>query len=156
MNVERIRGYLLGLPHVLETAQWGGLVFWVGDKAIGGKMFCLVNLEAGELPISYAAGPERMAELLELEGIRPAPYMARIHWVAAERWDVFRMSEWERELEAARAITHAKMTPKLRATLELPKSELKKLVAARRKVLAAKAAEKAKSKPSLPVTRPPV
>lgn len=38
MDVERIRGFLLELPHVVETMQWGAnLVFWVGDKAIGEK-----------------------------------------------------------------------------------------------------------------------
>ena len=36
------REFLLQLPHVVETMQWGAnLVFWVGDKAIGGKMFAL-------------------------------------------------------------------------------------------------------------------
>ena len=40
MDAERVREYLLQLPHVVETMQWGAnLVFWVGDKAIGGKMF---------------------------------------------------------------------------------------------------------------------
>ena len=35
MDSERLRAYLLTLPHVVETMQWGAnLVFWVGDKAI--------------------------------------------------------------------------------------------------------------------------
>ena len=46
MDAERLRAYLLILPHVAETMQWGAnLVFWAGDKAIGGKMFALVNLD---------------------------------------------------------------------------------------------------------------
>ena len=46
MDAERLRAYLLALPHVVETMQWGAnLVFWVGDKAIGGKMFALINLD---------------------------------------------------------------------------------------------------------------
>ena len=99
IDAERIRSYLLTLPHAVETMQWGAnLVFWVGDKAIGGKMFALVNLDAdGKAVISYSAGPERYSELLEVEGIIPAPYMARIYWVAVERWDVFRLTEWEQE-----------------------------------------------------------
>ena len=146
-----LRKFLLGLPHVVETAQWGGLVFWVGDKAIGGKMFVMLNPESGAwemkgLPISFPAGQERMAELLELDGLVPAPYMARIFWVAAERWDVFRMSEWERELSAAHALTFEKLPPKVKAALALPKSELKRLVTDRRKVLAEKAAVKKASK----------
>ncbi len=47
MDAERVRAFLLTLPHVAETLQWGdNLVFWVGDKSIGGKMFALVNLSA--------------------------------------------------------------------------------------------------------------
>lgn len=146
MDAERIRAYLLSLPHVVETMQWGAnLVFWVGDKAIGGKMFALVNLDDDQhrQVISYSAGPERYSELLEIEGIFPAPYMARIHWVAAERWSVFRPSEWEQQLAAAHEITTARLPPKTRAALALPAKEQKRLIAERRRQLAAK--EKAKS-----------
>jgi predicted DNA-binding protein (MmcQ/YjbR family) len=144
MNAEAMREFLLKLPHVVETAQWGGIVFWVGDKAIGGKMFAMVNTEDGELPISYPAGQERMAELLEIPGVLPAPYLAKAYWVAAERWDVFRTSEWESELRAAHAITFAKLPAKTKMNLALPAAELKKVVAERRKLLAEK--EKKKSK----------
>jgi predicted DNA-binding protein (MmcQ/YjbR family) len=89
MDAEQIREFLLKLPHVEETMQWGAnLVFWVGDKAIGGRMFALVNLdEDGNGVISFHAGQERYTELLENDGVIPAPYMARIFWVALTRWD---------------------------------------------------------------------
>jgi predicted DNA-binding protein (MmcQ/YjbR family) len=97
MDAERARAFLLTLPHVLETEQWGhNLVFWVGDKAIGGKMLALVDLDSGTHgKISYSAGAERFAELVEIEGLYPAPYFARIYWIAASRWDVFRDTEWQ-------------------------------------------------------------
>ena len=138
MDVEKARTFLLGLPHAVETMQWGdNLVFWVGDKAIGGKMFCLLNLDAGAHGVvSYSAGPERFAELVELEGIVPAPYMARIHWVAAERWDVLRNAEWESELRAAHAITLGKLPEKVLDVLALPERVRANVVAERRKVLA--------------------
>jgi predicted DNA-binding protein (MmcQ/YjbR family) len=150
MDVERARGFLLGLPHVVETMQWGdNLVFWVGDKAIGGKMFCLLNLDAGAHGVvSYSAGPERFAEMVEQEGIVPAPYMARIHWVAVDRWDVLRNAEWESELRAAHEITLAKLPKGVRAVLDLPERARGKLIVERRKVLAErkKAGEAKKSK----------
>ena len=68
--------------------------------------------------------------------------MARVHWVAAERWDVFRNAEWEAELRAAYALTLAKLAPKTRRLLELPKAELKRAVAERKRVLAAREASK--------------
>jgi len=141
MDAERIRAFLLSLPHVVETMQWGAnLVFWVGDKAIGGKMFALINLDDDQnrQVISYSAGPARYAELLEFDGIFPAPYMARIHWIAAQRWSVFRAPEWEQQLRAAYALTFAKLPPKTRAALALPKGQQKKLIAERRKLLAAR------------------
>jgi predicted DNA-binding protein (MmcQ/YjbR family) len=143
MNIERLRAYLLTLPHVAETMQWGAnLVFWVGDKAIGGKMFALIDLDEPPAPsadkphriLSYAAGPTRYAELLEREGLVPAPYMARIHWVAAERWDVFSDAEWQRELRAAHDLIYAKLPKKVRTTLDLPATQQRRLIAeARRK-----------------------
>ena len=149
MDIERIRSYLLSLPHVLETAQWGGLVFWVGDKAIGGKMFAMMRLDQDESlersekarVISYLVGPERYPELLEVDGIFPAPYVARIFWVAVSGWNVFRKAEWERELSAAHALTLAKLPPKVRAALGLPAAEQKRLIAERRKLQAAKTAK---------------
>jgi predicted DNA-binding protein (MmcQ/YjbR family) len=148
MDAERIRAFLLTLPHAVDTMQWGAnLVFWVGDKAIGGKMFALVNLDAdGKALISYSAGPERYSELLETEGIVPAPYMARIYWVAIERWNVFRMPEWEQELRAAHTLTFNKLPPGVRAALALPATQQKRLIAERRKLLAAKAAAKSANK----------
>ena len=141
MDVERIRAFLLGLPHVVETAQFGGLVYWIGDKAIGGKMFAWVKLEqdsSRQRVISYPAGPELFAELLEIDGIFPAPYVARIHWVAAERWSIFRSAEWEQELRAAHDLTLAKLPPKTRTILTMPKTKQRQLIGERRKILAAR------------------
>jgi predicted DNA-binding protein (MmcQ/YjbR family) len=146
MDAERLRAFLLKLPHAVETMQWGAnLVFWVGDKAIGGKMFALVNLDNdGRALISYAAGPERYAELLEIDGIIPAPYMARIYWVAVERWNVFRPTEWEQELAAAHALTFNKLPPRTRAVLAMPAKEQKQLLKERKQLLAQRAREKAR------------
>jgi predicted DNA-binding protein (MmcQ/YjbR family) len=137
MDAEKVRAMLLKLPHVAETMQWGAnLVFWVGDKVIGGKMFAVVDLDGKGGPvISYAAGPERFAELLENDGVTPAPYLARAYWVAVERWDVFKTSEWKSELEAAHAIIHAKLPKRTRDVLAMPNS--KQMIAARKKKLAA-------------------
>jgi predicted DNA-binding protein (MmcQ/YjbR family) len=65
----------------------------------------------------------------------PAPYLARAHWVAVERWDVFRSAEWKSELEAAHALIYAKLPKRTRDVLAMP--DAKKLIAARKKKLAA-------------------
>jgi predicted DNA-binding protein (MmcQ/YjbR family) len=144
MDVERAREFLLGLPHVVETQQWGdNIVLWVGDKAVGGKMFCLIDLQGDRHGVvSFAAGAERFAELVECEGLRPAPYLARIFWVSAEGWGVLRNGEWEEVFRAAHAMTLAKLPKKVMAVLEMPERERKRVVAERRRVLAEKAAAK--------------
>jgi predicted DNA-binding protein (MmcQ/YjbR family) len=134
MDAEKLREYLLRLPHVVETMQWGAnLVFWVGDKAIGGKMFALVNLEDdGKAILSFAAGPERYAELLENEGVIPAPYFARIHWVAVEHWGVFPARELQDLLASARGLVYDKLPKKTKEALALPPTAQKKLIRERR------------------------
>jgi len=137
MNVELLRAFLLGLPHVEETMQWGdNLVFWVGDKAIGGKMFALANLSPDSRGVlSFAAGPERYAELLEIEGVFPAPYMARIYWVAIERYDAFTSNKLKDHLRNAHALTYNKLPKRVKDVLALPAAERKRLIAERRKLL---------------------
>jgi len=135
MDAETLRAYLLSLPDVVETMQWGdNLVFWVADKAIGGKMFALASLEPDHgAVLSFAAGPERFAELVEREGLFPAPYLARAHWVAMERWTTLPVRELKELLAQARELVHAKLPKRTKDVLALPAGEKKKLIAARRK-----------------------
>ena len=88
--------------------------------------------------LSFAASPERYAELLELDGLFPAPYAARNHWVAAEHWQVFRDPEWHEQLRNAHAVIYAKLPPRTKAVLEMPAAAQKRLIAERRELLAAK------------------
>ena len=140
MDAEQVREYLLQLPYVAETMQWGAnLVFWVGDKAIGGKMFALLNLDDDQQGVlSFAAGPERYAELLEAEGVYPAPYLARAHWVAIRHWGVLRSSELEELLKSGHGLVYAKLPKKTRDVLAMPPAAQRKLLKERKKSLAAR------------------
>jgi predicted DNA-binding protein (MmcQ/YjbR family) len=144
MDAERMRGFLRSFPNVVDNMQWGeSLVFWVGDKAIGGKMFAVVNLNSERQVISYAAGPEHFAEMVEVEGVVPAPYLARAFWVSVARWDVLRTTEWEQELRAAYALIFDKLPARTKAVLAMPAAQQKRVIAERKKLLAARAAAKA-------------
>lgn len=134
MDAENLRAYLLSLPDVVETMQWGdNLVYWVGDKAIGGKMFAIVNLGAPDQVASFAAGPERFADLVERDGVFPAPYLARAHWVAVERWTTLPAQELKELMAQARALTFEKLPKRTKDALAMPAGEKKKLIAASRK-----------------------
>jgi predicted DNA-binding protein (MmcQ/YjbR family) len=144
MDPESVREYLLQLPHVVETMQWGAnLVFWVGDKAIGGKMFALLNLDDDQKGVlSFAAGPERYVELLETEGVLPAPYLARAHWVAIRHWGIFRRSELEELLVHGRGLVYNKLPKRTKDVLAMPAVAQRRVLADRRKLLAAQKASR--------------
>jgi predicted DNA-binding protein (MmcQ/YjbR family) len=141
VDAERLREYVLCLPYVVETMQWGAnLVYWVGDKAIGGKMFALANLDEDHKGVlSFAAGPDRYAELLETDGVFPAPYLARAHWVAIEHWGVFRSGELEELLESGRRVIYDKLPKRTRDVLAMPAAAQRKLLRDRKKLLASRA-----------------
>jgi len=148
MDAERAREFLRKLPFVEETMQWGeNLVFWAGDKAVGGKMFAVLNLDAdGRAVISFAAGPERFHELLENDGVFPAPYLARLHWVSMQHWNGIPGKELEILLRAAHGMTYEKLPQKTKDILALPPADFHKLLTARRKLLAEKAQQEAAAK----------
>jgi predicted DNA-binding protein (MmcQ/YjbR family) len=141
MDNERIREFCLSLPHVTEAIGWGHhLVFWVGDKAIGGKMFALIHLDdAGTGVVWFHCGAERYSELLETEGIVPAPYMAKAHWVTVMQWDVLRSRVWEDELRNGHSLIYEKLPRKTQVILALPEKERAKLIRERNRLLAEKA-----------------
>lgn len=119
MDAESLRAFLLTLPHVAETMQWGdNLVFWTANKSQGGKMFAVLVLDSPRAVLSFAAGPERFAELIEREGIFPAPYLARAHWVALERWDALPAAELKSLLRDARDLVYAKLPARTRSRIE--------------------------------------
>lgn len=79
-HIDWLREFCLSLPHTTERIQWQhDLLFCVGQK-----MFCVANLEPALSPgrFAFKCTPEKFAELIEIEGIVPAPYMARNHWIS--------------------------------------------------------------------------
>ena len=146
MDNEHIRSICLALPHTAETLNWGQvLVYWVGEREIGGKMFAITDLDGigldskGNFVLSFHCGAERYHELLEKEGICPAPHLARAYWVALERWDALRPREIEDELARAHALIFEKLPKRTKAALAMPDKERAKLIRERKKLLAARA-----------------
>jgi predicted DNA-binding protein (MmcQ/YjbR family) len=140
MDNERVRSFCLSLPHVAETFAWGHhAVYWVGERDLGGKMFALTDLDgSGEGVLTFHCGMERFHELLERDGIRPAPYSARNFWVMLERWDALRPREIEDELRRAHALIYAKLPARTKTILALPVKERAQVLRDRKARLAAR------------------
>jgi predicted DNA-binding protein (MmcQ/YjbR family) len=141
MDNERIREICLALPYAAETLNWGHhLVYWVGDREIGGKMFAMTDAD-GMSPnvLWFHCGAERYHELLEIDGIRPSPHLARASWVSMERWDALRPRQIEEELRRGHALIFEKLPKRVKAILALPEKERAKVIRERKKALAEKA-----------------
>jgi predicted DNA-binding protein (MmcQ/YjbR family) len=141
MDNERIRGICMALPHVAETVNWGHhLVYWAGDRDIGGKMFAMTDLDGtGTGVLWFHCGAERFHELLEVEGVVASPYLAKAHWVTLERWDALRPREIEEELRRAHALIFEKLPKRVKTLLALPEKERKKAIGDRRRELKVRA-----------------
>lgn len=139
MDNERIRDLCMALPHVCETVGWGHhLIYWTGDRDIGGKMFASTDLDgSGVGVLSFHCGAERFHELLEIEGMRPTPYSAKHFWVTMERWDVLRPRQIEDELKRAHQLIFDKLPPKTKTILAMPEKERIKIIRERKKTVAA-------------------
>jgi predicted DNA-binding protein (MmcQ/YjbR family) len=113
MNVEWFREQCLSFPHATEQVQWiKDLVF-----KVGGKMFAVAALEPGAHVFSFKSTPEKYAELIEIPGIIPAPYLARAQWVAFERPDALPRAEIKLLARQSYDLVFAKLPKKIQAEL---------------------------------------
>ena len=65
------------LPGATEDVKWGNnLIF-----SVGGKMFAGFDLPDG-LPFGFKVEPVLFEGLIRRKGIKPAPYLARHHWIS--------------------------------------------------------------------------
>ena len=153
MDNERIREICMRLPHVAETLNWGHhLVYWAGNREIGGKMFAMTDLDGtGSGVLLFHCGAERYYELIENEGIVPAPHLARAYWVMLEHWDALRPREIEEELRRAHQLILEKLPKRTQAVLALPEGDRKKLVRGRKKVLSGRATPQSTAEPKAKV-----
>lgn len=111
MDVEQIRKFCLSMPHATEKVQWGNdLVFKIGEK-----MFAVVGLDTRyDTKLSFKCTPEKFAELVEQEGIIPAPYVARYHWVALQDLNALPPRELKELLKNAYQLVRDKLPAKVR------------------------------------------
>ena len=121
MTLEALRRLCLSFPGATEQIQWGAdLVF-----KVGGKMFCVARTDDDGkegVAMSFKCDDETFAELVEREGIVPAPYMARAKWVGLQEFDTLPARELTPLLRQAYDLVAAK----------LPKSAQKALASGRR------------------------
>ncbi|MGF6594493.1 MmcQ/YjbR family DNA-binding protein [Pseudomonas sp. 2835] len=77
INEEQVAAFCLSLPGAREDYKWGGIrVFSVA----GNKMFAVLDLAGAGL--SFKVDSELFLGYVDRPGVRPAPYLARAHWIS--------------------------------------------------------------------------
>jgi predicted DNA-binding protein (MmcQ/YjbR family) len=113
--IDWVRKFCLGLPYTTEKVRWEhNLLFCVGEK-----MFCVANLEPGMGPslVTFKCTPQKFAELVEIEGIIPAPYSARNHWVSVTDLNSLRQSELKENIRESYRLVFEKLPKRIQAGL---------------------------------------
>jgi len=113
-HIDWVRELCLSLPNSTEDIQWeNDLLFRVAKK-----IYCVVPLEPeATVKLSCKCTPEKFAELVEIDGIIPAPYMARNHWVAFVDMNALRQSEIRELIRNSYNLVVEKLPKKLQAEL---------------------------------------
>ncbi len=116
MNIDSVREYCLTFPHVTEKVQWDDDLCF----KVAGKIFCILPLEPRPLVISFKCTPESFFQLQEIEGIVPAPYLAKNKWVSLERFSVLRDDELRDALATSYLLVWEKLPKRVQNELASP------------------------------------
>jgi predicted DNA-binding protein (MmcQ/YjbR family) len=112
MDIDAVRAFCLSLPHVTEGVQWqSDLLF-----RIAGKMFAVMNLEPPHT-LAFKCTPEKFNELIELEDVVPAPYMARNKWVMLKQLDAINDRELKSLIRESYQMIFSKLPKKTQTEL---------------------------------------
>jgi len=118
MNIDAVRSFCLSLPHATEDVQWGNDLLF----RISGKIFAVIGLEPPN-SLAFKCTPEEFDDLIERDGIIPAPYMARNKWVKLETLDALGDRELKTLINNSYEMILSKLPKKTQAELgAAPKS----------------------------------
>lgn len=108
-DVDWLRELCLSLPEATENIQWGeDLCF-----KVRGKIFATAVLSDGRFPrVCFKCSPEKFDELLEVEGVTPAPYVGRYKWVLLSRSNLLSPVELEKLIRQSYELVAAKAPKK--------------------------------------------
>jgi predicted DNA-binding protein (MmcQ/YjbR family) len=122
-DVEWICKLCLSLPDATENLQWGETLC----LKVRGKLFVTMHLSEGKLPpVVFKCTPEKFHELVEIEGISPAPYVGRYKWVRLANSNVLPSSELRALIHQSYDLVLAKAPRKKAVRNKAPRNRHKK------------------------------
>jgi predicted DNA-binding protein (MmcQ/YjbR family) len=115
MDLDSLRRYCLSFPQATENLQWEDELCF----KVAGKIFAMLGLDSAPQRLCFKCAPETFAQLVEQEGIIPAPYVGRYKWVLVQGLGVLRDVELRdlirQSYEMVAAKSKASTRPKHRA-----------------------------------------
>jgi len=107
-DVDWIRELCLSFPDVTEDMPWGDDLCF----KIHGKIFAGIVLADGRFPrVTLKSSPERFHDLLETEGISPAPYVGRYKWIQLANSNLLPARDLESLIRQSYEMVAAKAPP---------------------------------------------
>ena len=108
MTLDDIQKICKSLDNVTEDIKWGqDLCF-----NIGGKMFLVTAPDSIPVSASFKADEETFNELVEREGFKPAPYLARHKWILVDDISLLSKKECEKFIRQSYDLVKAKLPKK--------------------------------------------
>ncbi|HEX6127271.1 MAG TPA: MmcQ/YjbR family DNA-binding protein [Pyrinomonadaceae bacterium] len=113
MNIEQLRKFCLALPGVTEDVKWGNDLCF----SVGGKMFTVTAADSSDSGVSLKTTPEKFAELTERQGIIPAHYVARYHWITIEDINAVTQTELKELIRESYRMVFDKLPAKIKKSI---------------------------------------
>lgn len=108
-DVDWVRKLCRSFPDVTEDMPWGDDLCF----KVRGKIFTGMVLSDGRFPrLTLKCAPETFHELIEIEGIAPAPYVGRYKWVMLANSKVLPADELEALIRQSYDLVAAKAPKK--------------------------------------------
>ncbi len=118
MQLDEYNDFCQSLPATTHVVQWGDAHVW----KVGGKVFAIAGWDDGELTgITFKTTPTEYDFLVQVDGLRPAPYLASrgFTWIQHYRVPGLSGEELREHLEDSHRIVTEGLTKKKRAELGL-------------------------------------
>lgn len=105
MNLEGLQAICNSFPGVTEDIKWGDHLCF----CVGGKIFIITSPAETPVTASFKVHPDKLNELVEREGFKPAPYLAKHCWVWVDDIGRLKSREWKELLESAYQLVKSKL-----------------------------------------------
>ncbi|HEU4470480.1 MAG TPA: MmcQ/YjbR family DNA-binding protein [Flavisolibacter sp.] len=115
MNIETLQEICKSLKAVSEDIKWETHLCFT----VGGKVFLITSPDEVPVSASFKTSDERFEELIEKQGFKPSPYLARYKWVYLD--DINRLSpkDWQIFIREAYRLVAEKLPKKLQKDIGL-------------------------------------